>query len=70
MLGDQRIHRSGHAEIYREHGRIYLRDLGSRHGTFLNGRRLTPNEGVELHDNDILAVVDTEFIYYEIKTGA
>ena len=70
VLGDQRIHRSGHAEIYREHGRIYLRDLGSRHGTFLNGRRLTPNEGVELHDNDILAVVDTEFLYYEIKTGA
>ena len=70
VLGDQRIHRSGHAEIYREHGRIYLRDLGSRHGTFLNGRRLTPNEGVELHDNDILAVVDTEYLYYEIKTGA
>ena len=69
VLGDQRIHRSGHAEIYRENGRLCVRDLGSRHGTFVNGRQLEPNVGTELHDNDIIAVVDTEFIYYEIKTG-
>ena len=70
VLGDQRIHRSGHAEIYRENGRICVRDLGSRHGTFLNGRQLEPNVGVELHDNDIITVVETEFLYYEISTGA
>ena len=70
VLGDQRIHRSGHAEIYRENGRLCVRDLGSRHGTFLNGRPLEANVGAELHDNDIVAVVDTEFLYYEIKTGA
>ena len=70
VLGDQRIHRGGHAEIYRENGRICVRDLGSRFGTFVNGRQLEANAGVELHNNDIVAVVDTEFIYYEIKTGA
>ena len=58
------------AKISFERGRYYLSDCGSMSGTFLNGRRLTPNEGVELHDNDIFAVVDTEFLYYEIKTGA
>ena len=70
VLGDQRIHRGGHAEIYRENGRICIRDLGSRFGTFVNGRQLEANVGVELHDNDIVAVVDTEFVYCEIKTGA
>ena len=68
VLGDQRIHRSGHAEIYRENGRLCIRDLGSRFGTFLNGRQLEPNVGAELHDKDVVAVVDTEFDYYEIKT--
>ena len=70
VLGDPRIHRGGHAEIYREHDRVYVLDLGSRHGTFLNGNRLLPNAGIELHDSDIISVVDTEFIYYEVRTGA
>ena len=70
VLGDQRIHRGGHAEIYRENGRICIRDLGSRFGTFVNGRQLEANVGTELHDNDIVAVVETEFVYCEIKTGA
>ena len=70
VLGDQRIHRGGHAEVYRENGRIYVRDLGSRFGTFVNGKRLDEAVGVELHCNDIVAVVDTEFVYYEIKTQA
>ena len=70
VLGDPRIHRSGHAEIYREHDRVYILDLGSYHGTFLNGERLLPNAGMELHDSDIISVVDTEFVYYEVRTGA
>lgn len=30
-----------HAEIVREHGKLLLRDSGSRHGTFANGERIT-----------------------------
>ncbi len=69
ILNDRSIHRNAHAEIYREHGRLYLRDLESRNGTFLNGKRLEPNIGMELHDGDKIAVVDTEFIYCESKIG-
>ena len=36
----------------------------------MNGKRLDEAVGVELHCNDIVAVVDTEFVYYEIKTQA
>ncbi len=70
LLSDPRISRVEHAEIRREHGRLYLRDLGSKNGTFLNGKRLNPKEGAELHDRDVIAVVDTEFQIHEIKMGA
>lgn len=33
-------------------GEIYLIDLGSRNGSFLNEEQLSPNEPVELHDGD------------------
>ncbi|KAJ7630249.1 SMAD/FHA domain-containing protein [Roridomyces roridus] len=44
-----------HAEVWQEGGKIFIRDLQSSNGTFLNGRRLSP-EGHphELKTNDVL----------------
>ena len=48
-LGDRRVSRC-HAEIVRREGRYFLRDLGSKNGTYLNGERL---EAAQLmHDGD------------------
>jgi len=38
---------------YREGGDIFLYDLGSSHGTFLNKERMPPNEYVPLHVGDL-----------------
>jgi hypothetical protein len=48
--GDKRI--SGlHAEISNRNGKLFLTDLKSRNGTFINGRQLPPNKAVPLQEN-------------------
>jgi len=47
-----------HAEIYQAAGRMRVRDLSSRNGTFLNGQCVVDTE---LHDRDILHFGDVEF---------
>ncbi|KAJ7058779.1 SMAD/FHA domain-containing protein [Mycena amicta] len=47
-----------HAEVWEQDGKIYIRDTGSANGTFVNGRRLSP-EGqgsfsCELRNRDVL----------------
>ncbi|KAF9576509.1 hypothetical protein EC968_007987 [Mortierella alpina] len=47
-----------HAEVWSESGQVYIRDLKSSNGTFLNGKRLCPenteSEPFELNQNDNL----------------
>lgn len=38
-----------HCEIVLTNGVVYLRDVGSTNGTFVNGRRITPGQLVQLH---------------------
>ena len=40
-----------HARIFREQDALYIVDLGSRNGTFLNGRQLT-DQPVNVNDGD------------------
>ena len=41
-----------HAEVYVEDGELFVRDLGSKNGTFLNDRRLAPNSAARLGEGD------------------
>ena len=45
-----------HAEVVAEKGRIILRDLKSRNGTRVDGRRLTPNLATELELGQVLSI--------------
>ncbi len=45
-----------HARITREGGELFLEDLGSVNGTFLNGKRLTPYLPHLLHSGDEIMV--------------
>ncbi|HEY7294199.1 MAG TPA: FHA domain-containing protein [Dehalococcoidia bacterium] len=53
VLLDDRVSRQ-HARITFEDGGYVLRDLGSRNGTFLNGRRITQPE--PLHHRDVIGL--------------
>lgn len=76
ILDDKRISRASHAEIIVENDRVYILQTKASEGkpehnpTSLNGEELTPTVKVELHDGDLISVVETEFEYHEIRIGA
>jgi pSer/pThr/pTyr-binding forkhead associated (FHA) protein len=53
VLAERQVSRQ-HAEIYLDQGRYFLRDLGSKNGTYLNSQPVT--EAVELYDNDAIQI--------------
>ena len=53
VLPERQVSRQ-HAEIYVEQGRYYLRDLGSKNGTYLNGQPV--NGPMELTDSDEIQI--------------
>lgn len=42
----------GHIRLHLQDQHLFLTDLESANGTFISGKRLTPNEPVMLHDGD------------------
>ncbi len=45
-----------HAVIRRDGGRLIFMDLGSSNGTYINGRRLSPNVEQALNHGDVVAL--------------
>jgi hypothetical protein len=45
-----------HAVLKREGKRVFVMDLGSSNGTYLNGKRLTPNSDQTLNHGDMLSL--------------
>jgi hypothetical protein len=53
VLPERQVSRQ-HAEIYLEGGRYFLRDLGSKNGTYLNGQVVS--DATELDDSDVIQI--------------
>ncbi|KAL9939596.1 hypothetical protein V8E36_001413 [Tilletia maclaganii] len=55
---DSKVLSRTHAELWAEHGKIYIRDLRSSNGTFINGNRLSPegceSEPAEIKNEDLI----------------
>ena len=45
-----------HAVLKREASRVFLMDLGSANGTFVNGKRLSPNVDHTIANGDVIAL--------------
>ena len=45
-----------HAVLKREASRVFLMDLGSSNGTYVNGKRLTPNVDHAVSNGDVVAL--------------
>ena len=54
-----------HAQLRREGNKLYLVDLKSSNGTFLNGQRLVPGKEQLLHDGDTirLGLLDIKAVF-------
>ena len=65
VVTNKRVSRE-HAKICREGRRLFLEDLGSSNGTFLNDERLLTS--TELRDNDHITIGDVIFIFHDPDT--
>lgn len=62
QIDDRQVSRH-HARLYLQNGRVEVEDLGSKNGTFLNGKPIT--ERVTLSDSDILQIaIIYKFVFY------
>ncbi len=51
-----------HARVYSREGSVYVTDLGSKNGTYLNGEPLQKRVATKIEKGDIVAFSDEEFI--------
>ena len=54
---------SAHARIFRRGGAMYIEDMGSTNGTFINGRALERPQ--QLRESDTIRIGDSEYRYVE-----
>jgi pSer/pThr/pTyr-binding forkhead associated (FHA) protein len=54
---------SAHARIFSRGDQMYLEDMGSTNGTYLNGRQLDGSE--RLRSSDIVRIGDSEYRFQE-----
>ena len=50
-----------HAAIWVENGRLFLRDLGSTNGTYINGNRIDSGETVAIDEEDLIHFAEAPF---------
>ena len=62
VITSKRVSRE-HTQIYREGWRIYVGDLGSTNGTYLNNERI--GEPMQLRDGDKIQVGDVLFTFHD-----
>jgi phosphoserine phosphatase RsbU/P len=67
VLADQWLSRI-HAEIRRENGRHFIRDLDSRNGTYVNGMRLS--QRVPLQNGDVVTLGDQQIRFVHDASGS
>lgn len=53
-----------HCSIVMRNGTFYLTDLHSSNGTYFSGRRLAPEQPVELQDGDRFTISDQTFLFH------
>jgi len=63
-LDDSEVSRR-HARISAHDGTIFVEDLGSKNGTFLNGRRVT--ESIEVREGDAIDVGTTRLVVKSLQ---
>ena len=53
-----------HAQIIKENNNYFLCDMGSTNGTYVNKKRLMPNERYKLKNGTVFLLAKEEFVFY------
>lgn len=65
VLGDPFLSKR-HAQFTVKDGKVFLEDLKSRNGTFVNGNRLKNEEVIALSDGDKIKMGNIEFLFIKV----
>jgi hypothetical protein len=68
-LEDEKASRTHCALRFAEDGTLFLQDLGSRNGTFLNGQKLAPRAETALHVGNVFSAGRTQFALLRAPDG-
>ncbi len=60
LLNISRAVSKKHCLVVNKSGKIFITDLGSTNGTWINGKRIMPNEYVAVNDGDIAKLADIQ----------
>lgn len=52
-----------HAEIITREGCYYLKDLNSKNGSFINGKRIESNTEYQIKNNDKITLANSDFVF-------
>lgn len=55
-----------HCEVWNENRLTYIKDMHSRNGTWLNEVRIEPGIGIELKDEDLIGIGQSQFSFHII----
>ncbi|MBQ7568962.1 FHA domain-containing protein [bacterium] len=58
-----------HARIVRQNAGVFIEDLGSSNGTYVNGTRLLPEVQTQIYDNDELRFGASHFVFHLRRKG-
>ena len=58
-----------HAKLLKKNGKIFIVDLGSRHGVFVNGRKIARGREVEIHEDSTVRVGNTVLSFHKRSAG-
>jgi pSer/pThr/pTyr-binding forkhead associated (FHA) protein len=67
-MADELISRR-HAEIYENQGKLFVKDLGSRNGTFVNNRKILSNSPLEPEELLTLGTITFRAIYSPLESS-
>jgi signal transduction histidine kinase/pSer/pThr/pTyr-binding forkhead associated (FHA) protein len=58
-----------HAKLLKKNGKVFVVDLGSRHGVFVNGRKIARRREVEIHEESTVRVGNTVLSFRRRSSG-
>lgn len=63
VLDNNKISRQ-HLMIFKENNNWYINDFGTMNGTYVNGKKISPNVKVQLHENDTIQIADLLYRFH------
>lgn len=63
VINNNKISRQ-HLMIFKKNGNWYIIDFNTMNGTYVNGKKISPNSKIQLHENDTIQIMDILYHFH------